>query len=81
MLVGGGDLERARDAELGDEVEAGDQRAGDRAGGVDGVEQADLAADAILAGDRGLDHQRQRGAHHRRRHDQHAGTRRRSGSR
>jgi hypothetical protein len=63
-------LERTGDADVGDEVEAGDQRAGDRAGSVDRVEHTDLAADAIVPGDGGLHHQGQRRTHQRRRHDQ-----------
>ena len=58
------------DAHLRDQIKAGDKGADNGAGGVDGVQQTDASADAILAGDRRLNHQRQGGAHQRGRHDQ-----------
>ena len=53
-LTSRGDPERPRDAQLRNHPDAGDERTGDRAGGVAGVEQRDLPAEDRSPGDRGF---------------------------
>ena len=65
-----GDPERPRDAQLRNHPDAGDERAGDSARGVAGVEQRDLPAENRSARERGLHDERQRRTHQGRRDDE-----------
>jgi hypothetical protein len=71
MLAAAAILKESATPTSENEVEARDERTDDGAGRVDGVEQANLAAHPLFAGDGGLADERQGGAHQRRRHDQH----------
>jgi hypothetical protein len=61
----GREPDRAREAQIGQQHERGEQRAADRARGVHRVEQADAPADLRFFGDRVARQHRQRRAHER----------------